>query len=146
MNNNSDNLVSDLNLETFDEKALGAELALVDFWAEWCGPCRTLGPIVDKVAALNPDNLKVYKVNVDDYPQLAQRFDIRGIPALLLFQNGKLLERIIGVQPAAAIHGIIQAATLGTNPEIGLEIGPEISQDEGKSVSENNGQEALISA
>lgn len=111
MKNSNNNLVSDLSSETFDEKALGAKLALVDFWAEWCGPCRTLGPIVEKVAALNADNLKVYKVNVDDYPELAQRFNIRGIPALLLFQNGVLIERIIGVQPAAAIHGIIQAAT-----------------------------------
>ena len=102
-------LVVDIGIEAFDRQVLGNGLALVDFWAEWCGPCRTLGPIVETVAAQNTDNLQVYKVNVDDHPALAQRYDIRGIPSLLLFQDGKLVERIVGVQPAAAIQGIIDA-------------------------------------
>lgn len=104
--NKNKNLVVNLTTDSFDVVALGAELALVDFWAEWCGPCRTLGPIVDKVANLSQGQISVFKVNVDDYPELAQRFDIRGIPALLLFKNGQLVERIVGVQPAAVILSI----------------------------------------
>lgn len=106
MENENRNLVVNLTTDSFDVVALGAELALVDFWAEWCGPCRTLGPIVDKVANLSQGQMNVFKVNVDDYPELAQRFDIRGIPALLLFKNGQLVERIVGVQPAAVILSI----------------------------------------
>ncbi len=106
MENENKNLVVNLTTDSFDEVALGTELALVDFWAEWCGPCRTLGPIVDKVANLSQGQMNVFKVNGDDYPELAQRFDIRGIPALLLFKNGQLVERIVGVQPAAVILGI----------------------------------------
>lgn len=108
MENNDKNLVNNLSTESFDKIVLGSKLVLVDFWAEWCGPCRTLGPIVEKVAEMGRDELDVYKVNVDDYPELAQRFDIRGIPALLLFKEGQLVERIVGVQPAAVIHGIAQ--------------------------------------
>ena len=108
MENNKNTLVNELSGQSFDEKALANGLTLVDFWAEWCGPCRTLGPIVEKVAAQNPETLNVFKVNVDDYPELAQRFEIRGIPTLLLFSDGELVERIIGVQPAAAIQGIIE--------------------------------------
>ena len=100
-------LVVDIGVGAFDQQVLGHGLALVDFWAEWCGPCRTLGPIVETVAAQNADSLKVYKVNVDDHPGLAQRYEIRGIPSLLLFHDGKLVERIVGVQPAAAIQGIL---------------------------------------
>jgi thioredoxin 1 len=108
MKNNNGTLVTELSAESFDHKVLANGLALVDFWADWCGPCRTLGPIVEKVATQNPESLDVFKVNVDDYPELAQRFEIRGIPTLLLFQDGELVERIIGVQPAAAIQGIIE--------------------------------------
>ena len=107
MEKSDKNLVKDLSAETFDKATLGAKLALVDFWAEWCGPCRTLGPIVDKVAESSKGHLNVFKVNVDDYPELAQRFEIRGIPALLLFKDGQLVERIIGVQPAAVIQGVV---------------------------------------
>lgn len=101
--------VTELNAETFDDLVFAEGLSLVDFWAEWCGPCRTLGPIVEKVAEHNADSLRVYKVNVDDYPELAQRFEIRGIPTLLLFKDNELAERIVGVQPAAAIQGIIES-------------------------------------
>ena len=95
--------------KTFAEAVIQSDQpVLVDFWAEWCGPCRTLGPIVETVAGQNPDTLEVFKVNVDDHPELAQRYEIRGIPTLLLFQDGTLIERIVGVQPAAAIQAIVE--------------------------------------
>ena len=102
------NFVTDIGSAAFEQRVLTSGLALVDFWAEWCGPCRTLGPIVETVAAQNPDTLEVFKVNVDDHPELAQRYEIRGIPTLLLFQDGALIERIVGVQPAAAIQAIVE--------------------------------------
>lgn len=107
MNEQTVNLIQDLTEDSFDQAVLSDGLVLVDFWAPWCGPCRTLGPIVETVAAKNPQHLQVYKVNVDDYPALAQRYEVRGIPTLLLFDNEELVERIVGVQPAAAIQGII---------------------------------------
>ena len=107
MNEPGVNLIQDLSENSFDQAALSQGLALVDFWAEWCGPCRTLGPIVEKLASHNQQHLKVYKVNVDDHPGLAQRYEVRGIPTLLLFDNDQLVERIVGVQPAAAIQAII---------------------------------------
>ena len=99
--------VIDIGSAAFDQQALTSSLALVDFWAEWCGPCRTLGPIVETVASQNEDTLQVFKVNVDEHPELAQRYEIRGIPTLLLFQDGTLVDRIVGVQPAAAIQAIV---------------------------------------
>ena len=99
--------VIDIGSAAFDQQVLTSGLALVDFWAEWCGPCRTLGPIVETVASQNEDTLQVFKVNVDEHPELAQRYEIRGIPTLLLFQGGDLVDRIVGVQPAAAIQAIV---------------------------------------
>ncbi|MEM7465893.1 MAG: thioredoxin [Pseudomonadota bacterium] len=105
-------LIADLCAENFDALALAPGLALVDFWAEWCGPCRTLGPIVETVAEQNQESLRVFKVNVDDHPELPQRYDIRGIPTLLLFQDGELVDRVVGVQPAAAIQAIVDEYTV----------------------------------
>ncbi|MGR8949854.1 MAG: thioredoxin [Gammaproteobacteria bacterium] len=109
MNHPTNNSVRELTENSFNKEVLSQGLALVDFWAEWCGPCRTLGPIVEKIATQNRGTLKVYKVNVDDHPALAQRYEVRGIPTLLLFDNDHLVERIVGVQPAAAIQGIIDS-------------------------------------
>ncbi len=75
-----------------------AKPVLVDFWAEWCGPCRTLGPILDDVAKEIGDKASVLKVNVDDNPELAQRFGIRGIPTMIFFKNGQAQKTLVGVQ------------------------------------------------
>jgi thioredoxin 1 len=76
---------------------------LVDFWAEWCGPCRMLGPIVDEIAKDYSGRISVLKVNVDNERALAAKFGIQGIPTLLLFKNGEVVDRMVGVQPKAAI-------------------------------------------
>ena len=76
---------------------------LVDMWAPWCGPCRMVAPIVDQVAAELSGRVKVAKMNVDDNPATSSRFGVRSIPTLLVFKDGREVDRIVGVQPKAAI-------------------------------------------
>lgn len=90
--------------KTFDTEVVGSQTpVLVDFWASWCGPCRMIAPTVDQIAQEFAGRLKVVKVNVDDEPELASRYGIRGIPALLLFKNGEAVDQIVGAQPKAVI-------------------------------------------
>lgn len=70
---------------------------LVDLWAEWCGPCKMIEPVVDELAAEMAGRLRVAKLNIDENPSTAQRFDIRSIPVLLIFQSGREVDRIVGV-------------------------------------------------
>jgi thioredoxin 1 len=82
---------------------------LVDFWAEWCMPCKMIAPIVEQLAAEYQGRIKVGKVNVDENPQTASKFGIRGIPTLLLFSKGQPVEQIIGAVPKAQIKSKIDA-------------------------------------
>jgi len=84
------------------------QLALVDFWAEWCGPCRMLGPTIDQIASEYQGKMKVYKMNVDENPNTPSRFHIRGIPTVILFKNGQLVDQLVGNQPKDVILQAIQ--------------------------------------
>ncbi len=96
---NSKNVLTatDTNLET--EVMNHAGLTLVDFWAEWCGPCKALGPTIDSIADQYEGKVKVYKLNVDENPDAAQRFKIRGIPTVILLKGGQLVDQLVGNQP-----------------------------------------------
>ena len=87
----------------FDAQAKANPRLLVDFWAEWCGPCRTISPIVDEVAAEYKDRLAVAKVNVDENQKLAARFGVRSIPTLLLLRDGARVDQLVGLQSKASI-------------------------------------------
>ena len=88
--------ISDANFET--EVLKSQQPVLVDFWAEWCGPCKMLTPIVDRIAAANQAKLVVAKMNVDDNPDTPQKYGIQGIPTLLLFKNGEVISQMVGFQ------------------------------------------------
>jgi len=92
----------------FDEQVLKSTIpVLVDFWAAWCGPCRMMSPIVDQVAGDYPGKLKVAKLNVDDSPDIAARYGVRGIPTLILFSGGKVKAQTVGAQPREALKEFI---------------------------------------
>lgn len=73
-------------------------LAVVDFWAEWCGPCRMVGPIIEQLAEENPD-VNIGKVNVDDNNELATKFGIRSIPTILILKDGEIVDKVLGAKP-----------------------------------------------
>jgi thioredoxin 1 len=88
-----------LTEQTFDEEIKTAEAAvLVDFWAEWCGPCKMIAPVLDEIARDNPDTLRIGKVNIDENLELARRFEVMSIPTLILFRDGEPQLRIIGAK------------------------------------------------
>ena len=95
----------EVNESNFKEEVLDSTLpVLVDMWAPWCMPCKMVAPAVEKVANDNPDKLKVCKLNVDDNQNLAVQHNIQGIPALLIFKDGKEVDRIVGAVPPQAIQ------------------------------------------
>lgn len=100
---------TEVNEQNFQQEVLSADKpVLVDFWAPWCGPCRMVGPVVDKIAQDYAGKLKVVKVNTDEAPNIAGQFNIMSIPTLMIFKNGERVDQIIGAVPEQAITAKLQ--------------------------------------
>ena len=83
----------------FDETVNGSDIpVLVDFWAEWCGPCKMIAPVLEEIAKEHPGKITIGKLNVDDNPDTARRFEVMSIPTLMLFNNGSLEKRLVGAR------------------------------------------------
>ena len=90
---------------TFEREVLGSETpVIVDFWAEWCGPCHMVSPVLDQIAEERAEELKVVKVNIDEEPALAQRYGVMSIPTIVLFKDGEPAAAAIGAQPKGALE------------------------------------------
>ncbi len=90
-------MISDIE---FDEEIKNSQIpVLVDFWAEWCGPCLQIGPILEEIGEAKKDKLKILKLNIDENPETPQKFGVRGIPTLMLFKDGKIVDTKVGSIP-----------------------------------------------
>jgi thioredoxin 1 len=100
----------DVSDETFAAEVEGHRgLAVVDFWAEWCGPCKIIAPVLDQLAGdYAPRGLRVAKLDVDTNPKTAMRFNVRSIPTLLFFKDGRHVDTVVGAVPKAALQGRIE--------------------------------------
>ena len=99
----------ELNDATFNDAINGDKPVLVDFWAEWCGPCKMIGPLVEELAADYEGKAVIAKLNVDENPETTARFGVRSIPTLLVFKNGQIVDKQIGAVPKSILAQKLQA-------------------------------------
>jgi len=99
-----------LTEQTFDEALMATPgLAMIDFWAGWCGPCRAIAPVLEELAEASRGRVTLMKVNVDENPGLAARHDIRSIPTILFVKEGAVVDRVVGAAPRQLLEGIVNA-------------------------------------
>ena len=87
-----------------DDVLNSSDTIMVDFWAEWCGPCKAVSPILDAIAAEHSDKIKIVKLNVDDNPEMAMKYQIISIPAMKVFRGGEVVKTVIGAKPKPALE------------------------------------------
>ena len=101
------NITSD---STFNEDIKSSEkLIVVDFWAEWCGPCKQIGPFLDEISNEKKETVNILKLNIDDNPEIPQKFGVRGIPTLMIFKDGKLIDTKVGSMPKNELSNWIES-------------------------------------
>src|SRR5437763_12971323 len=101
-----------LTEQNFDETLIATQgLVMVDFWAAWCGPCRASAPVLEELAEASEGRVTLMKVNVDESPRLAARYEIRSIPTILFVKEGAVVERVVGAVPRAVLQDIVNART-----------------------------------
>ena len=97
--------------KSFDLEVLKSDIpVLVDFWATWCAPCRAIAPIVEEMAETYSGKIKIVKVNVDENPSTPGKYGVRGIPTLILFKNGEVVDQVVGAVPKSQVKGLIEKA------------------------------------
>ncbi len=101
--------VLELNVNDFDQEVMSSDrLVVVDFWAQWCGPCKILSPIMDNLSETFEGKVKITKVNVDEQPELTTRFKIMSLPTILFFKDGEIIEKIAGMRNEADLQKTIE--------------------------------------
>ena len=104
-NGRKESMATAVKTSDFDQEVLGSETpVLVDFWAEWCGPCHAVSPILEKIASEHEGELKLVKVNIDEEQELAMRYGVQSIPTMILFKGGEPAAAAIGAQPKGALE------------------------------------------
>ena len=99
----------DVTDQNFDTEVLGSEKPImVDFWAEWCGPCRAVSPILDQIATEHSEKIDVVKLNVDDNPETAMKYQLTSIPTMKVFRGGEVVKTVIGAKPKPALEADLQ--------------------------------------